>query len=63
MVLVIREMRERFEGRGTVRRVDGDTGGGKEKAMDGGLVASESDAKVVDSALEELLVDEWYWME
>jgi hypothetical protein len=33
MRLVMRETRERFEGRGTVRRVDGDTGGGREKAI------------------------------
>ena len=66
MKLVMRQTREKFEGRGTVRRVDGDTSGGKEKAMDGGVFTSESDAKEVEverQQLAERLIEEWRWME
>ena len=52
---VMRETRERFEGRETVRRVDGDTCAA--------LFAGEPDAKVVDGELEKLLIDEWRLME
>jgi hypothetical protein len=63
MALVMRETRERFAGWGTVRRVDGNTGGGKEKAIGGGLLASESDAEVVDRDREELIMAERRLME
>ena len=66
MALVMRETRERFEGQGTVRRVDGHTGGGKEKAMGGELFSGTPDAKVVNrdrEEMEKLLIDEWRLME
>ena len=66
MTLVMRETRERFAGRGTVRRVDGDAGGGKKKSIGGGLLASESDAKSIDRErveMEKLLITEWCLME
>ena len=66
MTLVIGETRERFEGQATVRRVDGEPGGGKENAMDGDLFASQSNAMVDDGERQEMehqLIDERRWME
>ena len=66
MTLVTRQTRERFDGRETVRRVDGNTCSGKEKAIDEGPFWGESDARVVDTEREEfeqLIVEEWHWME
>ena len=67
MALVMDDTRTISEGE-TVKRVDGVTGGEKEKekAMGTTLFADESYAKVVDRArewTERLFIDEWYWME
>ena len=66
MALVMRETRESFKRRGTVKRVDWGTGGGEEKTVGGGFVVGESDEKVViedQEELENLLIEEWRWME
>ena len=65
MTLVMHETRDRYQGRGTVRRGDGDTGGGEDKATGGGG-GYFADSKAVDKERQEmegLFDEEWRWME